>query len=415
MASGVNFKTYDPVAQLVASGGGGGGGLPSTGGTMTGNINMTVPSKIIQCQAPSGVCDLTNKQYVDNAISTAIAALGAPLLPLSGGTMTGAIIQPLAPINANDLTNKIYVDSKVSTPNSIPGTSITNNSITNAQIANNTITSGNIQDGTITGTDIAPATVANSNIVPGPASTIKGTNSLINVDNFVIGTGLILSPGPGPTLSVDATMLGKAGNTQFGVVEFDPSGDLKDNGVNTGIARIKQPAIGQTQLNAGFDLTGNFVASKAGALTGVAVPNGTPFTFQNLIFQMDDISPRSLKIKLVSSGVPTPYIVGGAQPYWDQGIADPPTPFVTGRYIYRNVDTTTFKFLSERTANEPTGSTLVTAPFDTTLAAAPSTTGEGYIEIYNFYINDGIDDCGYRVTSMFFNPNSFIVVERLTS
>ena len=33
MASGINFKIYDPVAQLVATGGGGGGGtgLPLTG------------------------------------------------------------------------------------------------------------------------------------------------------------------------------------------------------------------------------------------------------------------------------------------------------------------------------------------------------------------------------------------------
>jgi len=195
------------------------------------------------------------------------------------------------------------------------------------------------------------------------------------------------------------------------VVEFDSSGDLKQSDVNSGIALIKQPDLGQTQFSAGFDLTGKFVVSKGGALVGMAVPNGTPFQFQNLIFQMDDVSPRSLKIKLVSGGG---YIVGGGQPYWDEGNNDGSMiPFVTGRYIYRNVNTTTFVSMSERAQDEPLGSTLVTSAWDSTLAASTSTTGQGYQEIYNFYLNDGVEDSGYRVTSMYFNPNSYIVVERL--
>jgi len=112
MASGINFKLYDPVAQLVASGGGGGGGLPLTGGTLTGNLDMQMPAKVVQCQPPVNACDLTNKQYVDSLIS------GGPFLPLAGGTMTGNIVltapakiqQNQAPTVGDDLVNKTYVD-----------------------------------------------------------------------------------------------------------------------------------------------------------------------------------------------------------------------------------------------------------------------------------------------------------------
>lgn len=350
MADGINFKIFDPVAQLVAGGGTSGGSIPGSSiqsGTIT---NTQLAPGAAAANVNAGPAGAINASQIS----------GGPFLPLAGGTMSGAITQPLAPIVGTDLTNKTYVDSIVSTPSSIPGSSI--------------------QSGTITNTQLAPG-VAAANVNAGPAGAINGSQ------------------------------VANAGNAQFGVVKFDPSGDLKDSGVNTGIARVKQPNVGISEFSAGFDLSGNFVVSKAGGIVGVSVPNGTPLQYGNLIFQMDDSSPRSLKIKLVAG---SGYIVGGAQPYWDQGNADPPTPFVTGRYIYRNVDTTTFKFLSERVVGEPIGSTLVTAPWDTTLANAPSTTGEGYQEIYNIYVNDGIDDAGFRVTSMYFNPNSFIVIERLT-
>jgi hypothetical protein len=66
MASGINFKTVDPVEQLVATGSGG-GGLPLTGGTLTGNLVLTSPAKVQQTQAPTVGDDLVNKTYVDGA------------------------------------------------------------------------------------------------------------------------------------------------------------------------------------------------------------------------------------------------------------------------------------------------------------------------------------------------------------
>jgi hypothetical protein len=490
MASGVDFKIYDPVAQLVATGGGGGSGsgLPLTGGTLTGDLTLTAPAKIIQSTAPTGPDDLTNKAYVDakaagylplaggamtgqivqslapvaandlankayvdaqvstpgtipgtsivnNSITNTQLAPGSaadninagpdgsilpskisggPFLLLSGGTMSGAISQPIAPVAADDVTNKAYVDSKVSTPNSIPGTSITNNSITNAQIApgtittteiaNNTILGSNIAPGTITGANIAPATVANSNIVPGPANTLKGTNSLSNVDDFILGSGLILSAGASPTLSVDPASLVKADDTQFGVVQFDPTGDLRQSAVNSGIGRVKQPNVGVIVINSGFDAAGNFVSSKSGALVGTSVPDASTYTYDNLIFQIPTTGVIALQMKFVTG---SGFVAGGGQPYWE---TTGPLQFVTGRKVYRTMDSTTFKYLSERVAGEPLGNTTVLAPWDTSTSI-----NGGPTEIFNVFVDDGIDPAAYRITEFYFSPNYFLVIERLTS
>lgn len=101
-----NFTIYDPVAQLVATtnnGGGGSGGLPLSGGTLTGNLNMDIPAKIIQCQTPSDSCDLVNLIYLQQTY-----------LSLDGGTMTGPIIQAFPPSSPNELVNKAYVDGLIS-------------------------------------------------------------------------------------------------------------------------------------------------------------------------------------------------------------------------------------------------------------------------------------------------------------
>ena len=127
------------------------GFLPTTGGTMTGNISMSGSSKVTQAAAPTENADLTNKQYVDQQIAaggytltpaTASTLGGVKIgenvnvtedgtisvtipsvtgfLPTTGGTMTGNIsmsasskvMQPAAPKENADLTNKHYVDMR---------------------------------------------------------------------------------------------------------------------------------------------------------------------------------------------------------------------------------------------------------------------------------------------------------------
>nr|DAT89020.1 MAG TPA: tail fiber-like protein [Caudoviricetes sp.] len=127
------------------------GFLPTTGGTMSGNISMTGSSKVTQSTAPSDNADLTNKQYVDQQIAAGAYTLPAAtsstlggvkigenvnvtpdgtisvtipsvtgFLPTTGGTMSGNIsmsgsskvTQATAPTENADLTNKQYVDQK---------------------------------------------------------------------------------------------------------------------------------------------------------------------------------------------------------------------------------------------------------------------------------------------------------------
>lgn len=49
--------------------------LSLTGGTMTGSINLGGTNRITNSAAPVGVADLTNKQYVDNAVATASGSI----------------------------------------------------------------------------------------------------------------------------------------------------------------------------------------------------------------------------------------------------------------------------------------------------------------------------------------------------
>jgi hypothetical protein len=213
------------VAQLIATGSG--GGLPSTGGTMTGNLNIQMPFKVVQCEPPINPCDLTNKAYVDSLIG------GGIFLPLTGGTMTGAIIQPLPPASANELANKAYVDGLVAPD----ATTLINGKV---RLAGDLGGPGTTSAAPI----ISNSAITNLKINPGVVNTLKGTNSTTNVDDIILGSGLSLTAGAGPTLSVNSTTLSKAGVSQFGVVQFDPAlGDLDPTSANSGIGQVKALAI----------------------------------------------------------------------------------------------------------------------------------------------------------------------------
>lgn len=210
MASGIDFKTVDPVAQLIASGSGGGGGLPLTGGTLTGDLTLQVPAKVVQCQPPVGPCDLTNKQYVDGLIG------GGPFLPLAGGNMLGAIVQPVVPANPNDLVNKTYVDGAFQAKKPA---AVTNNIAVFGGGADlgQTIDSGAQINDLIVGTDtlftsdktmsqIRKAFFVISNTLPtasiAPAATV---NLFINNDQIGPSNWPVLLPNDGTTFSVDGS------------------------------------------------------------------------------------------------------------------------------------------------------------------------------------------------------------------
>jgi hypothetical protein len=121
---------------------------------------------------------------------------------------------------------------------------------------------------------IANTAVTNPKINPGGANTLKGTNSLTNVDNIILGSGLSLTAGAGPTLSVNPTTLQKAGTSQFGVVEFDPTGDLNATGTNSGIGVVKPLAITNSKL-ANLSSTSQLKGSSSASSVATDITLGT--------------------------------------------------------------------------------------------------------------------------------------------
>jgi hypothetical protein len=181
----------------------------------------------------------SNLTITGSTLDVNTSSLSGSFLPLTGGTMSGAINQPIAPLNPGDLANKAYVDAQIviGTPNA---TNLVKGKI---------LLAGDIDP---TSTASAPLIkhqgITNPKINPGGASTLKGTNSLTNVDDIILGSGLSLTVGAGPTLSV---ALNKAGAAQFGVVEFDASGDLNATAINSGIGVVKPLAITNPKINPG--------------------------------------------------------------------------------------------------------------------------------------------------------------------
>ncbi|CCV01840.1 hypothetical protein IIV22_163L [Invertebrate iridescent virus 22] len=234
----INFKLYDPVAQLIATGSSG-SGLPLTGGTLSGNLILTSPAKVVQCQTPSNACDvvnlvylqslylpltggtmsgvilqpsapsapdeLTNKAYVDSLIG------GGPFLPLSGGTMSGAITQPLAPAVPSDVANKAYVDAQVASGTPDATTSVKGK----VQLA------GDLS-GTASAPVVSPLAITNAKLANLSAvSQLKGSSSTASTATDIsLGSGLSMS---GTTLSVNtsslsSTFLPLAGGTMSGAI-----------------------------------------------------------------------------------------------------------------------------------------------------------------------------------------------------
>ncbi|ADO00411.1 tail fiber protein [Wiseana iridescent virus] len=277
MSNSTNFRVYDPVAQLIATGGGG-GGLPATGGTLTGNLMMQVPSKVVQCQAPTGPCDLTNKAYVDSLIG------GGPFLPLSGGAMSGQIVQSLAPVVANDLANKAYVDAQVASGTPDATTSVKGK----VQL------SGDL-DGTAAAPVVASLAITNAKLANlSAASQLKGSSSASSAaTDITLGSGLSMVSS---TLSVDSTTLPVIPVSKGGTGATTLTGYLKGSGTTPITSVSSVPTT---------DLTGQFV----GSVNGIAP---VPTNGGNVTMLFGNVTTGTLAARPVSPGTNgNIYVVSG--------------------------------------------------------------------------------------------------------
>ena len=176
---------------------------------------------------------------VHDNILDAIRSSQNIFLPLAGGTMSGAIFQPLPPLNNFHLTNKLYVDN--ATPDA---TSIVKGKVK---------LSGDLS-GTADLPIVAPLAITNTKLANMTGlSQLKGSNGLsTQVTDILLGTGLSIS---GLTLNATGVLAPNAGNTQFGLVEFDSSGDLVETSANSGIAVIGASKVTNAKLNPGTNST----------------------------------------------------------------------------------------------------------------------------------------------------------------
>src|SRR5574343_149227 len=201
---------------------------------------------------------------VHDNILDAIRSSQNIFLPLAGGTISGAIFQPLPPLNNFHLTNKLYVD----------------NAVLNATPDATSIVKGKVKlSGDLSGTAdlpiVAPLAITNTKLANMTGlSQLKGSNGLsTQVTDILLGTGLSIS---GSTLNATGVLAPNAGNTQFGLVEFDSSGDLVETSANSGIAVIGASKVTNTKINPGMNSTLKGTAS--GVVNDIALGTNLSMT-----------------------------------------------------------------------------------------------------------------------------------------
>jgi hypothetical protein len=144
---------------------------------------------------------------------------------------------------------------------------------------------------------IKNAGVTNIKVSPGANSTLKGTNGVGVVSDIVLGSGLTM---PASTLSVDITTLQKAGNLQFGVVEFDPTGDLTQTAANSGIGMVKPLAIDNSKL-ANLSGTSQLKGSSSATATATDITLGSGLTMTGTILSAGTKTKNSNVVRALTT------------------------------------------------------------------------------------------------------------------
>ena len=205
--------------------------VTKAGDSMSGDLTMNSPAKVVQAAAPTTANDLTNKTYVDGVVAAEASnrasgdqTLTNSKVSKSGDTMTGALTLPGAdPISDNHATRKRYVDQQiaVAVSSGTPG---------------GPIDTANISDAAITTDKIADDAVTADKLDHTGVTADSYTNADITVDE----NGRITAASNGSS-GAGATDLGVAHNAENVSVTSSTGDDITLNAATPSVSSTSTP------------------------------------------------------------------------------------------------------------------------------------------------------------------------------